>query len=198
MTLDGHAATLARSLVHPSALPAAGSAAAAATPSMYRWSMTRGGHRRSCLPTRNQSKGIAIRPSRVCRSIRTYWLRHVSPPPLAPWFSGGSLAFQPVPGDPWGLEEPQRTFSSDLTRQRRRRRGAPTEARGRGRWAGRPAGSHCSAALSAAIAVLLLLCACPLYDLSTTCITTLSHAHIVILVDYIWEGRVVASLSLPN
>ena len=35
MTLDGHAATLARSLVHPSALPAAGSAAAAATPSMY-------------------------------------------------------------------------------------------------------------------------------------------------------------------
>ena len=88
MTLDGHAATLARSLVHPSALPAAGSAAAAATPSMYRWSMTRGGHRRSCLPTRNQSKGIAIRPSRVCGSIRTFWLRNVCPPPA------GSVVFR--------------------------------------------------------------------------------------------------------
>ena len=115
MTLDGHAATLARSLVHPSALPAAGSAAAAATPSMYRWSMTRGGRRRSCLPTRNQSKGIAIRPSRVCGSIRTYWLRNGSSPPR--WLRGFQEALLPsslcpgIPGDWKSPNEPSHRTS---------------------------------------------------------------------------------------
>ena len=73
-----------------------------------------GGHRRSCLPTRNQSKGIAIRPSRVCRSIRAYWLRHVSPPR---WLRGFQEALLPsslcpgIPGDWKSPNEPSHRTS---------------------------------------------------------------------------------------